>query len=289
MTKYKRLFLLNFFLCHAILWTSRIILPMFYNYVCDEVIPRLTLCIIMSAVYITYFSALKEILLTFRINSQLSMLKMEEDFQRQQDKKLDTIQKNSQALQSQFFIRLNTISSLLHQGNLSQSSLELQNLTDYFEKIRVRSICSDSLLNTILQDRKEIAEENYIKVNYQILLPEQLNLPNTVLSSIFFNLLDNGIESCINSSVNEPFLTLTVQYKANFLHINMENSKSADIVFDRKTTKSDSALHGYGLAIIEELADKYNGFCEWIDKGNTFQSLIMLHTDISCYENERQH
>lgn len=44
----------------------------------------------------------------------------------------------------------------------------------------------------------------------------------------------------------------------------------------RKTTKSDSLSHGFGLSIIEEIVKSYDGFCEWEDRGNIFESRIML-------------
>ena len=34
--------------------------------------------------------------------------------------------------------------------------------------------------------------------------------------------------------------------------------------------------HGFGLSIIEEIVKSYDGFCEWEDRGNIFESRIML-------------
>lgn len=286
MTKYRLLFLISLFSSYLFAFLNHLfnILPesAFYAFIF-----QLLFALSCPFAYMTYFIALKQALHTFHLSNRLILLKQEEDVQRQQAQKLKRNRERAKEFQAEIFGHLKILREQLKREDIPQASREMEQLSDYFEKIRMRPIASDSLLNAILQDRKELAEKNHILTNYQILLPEEIGLPHSVLSTIFFNLLDNGIESCINSGVNEPFLTLKVHYNTNFLHINMENSKNPDIIFDGKTTKPDSALHGYGLAIIEELADKYNGSCEWIDKGNTFQSLIMLHTDISYYKDRR--
>ena len=54
----------------------------------------------------------------------------------------------------------------------------------------------------------------------------------------------------------------------------------------RKTTKSDSLSHGFGLSIIEEIVKSYDGFCEWEDRGNIFESRIMLRYLYNTTANE---
>ncbi|WP_435376570.1 GHKL domain-containing protein [Blautia aquisgranensis] len=46
--------------------------------------------------------------------------------------------------------------------------------------------------------------------------------------------------------------------------------------FNRKTSKANSWSHGFGLAIIEEIASRYDGSCQWLDKG------VFLHSYFLC-------
>lgn len=102
---------------------------------------------------------------------------------------------------------------------------------------------------------------------------------SSVLISLFSNLLDNAIESCQMASSLNPKIELSIDYKGDFLIIFMQNTKETALIFNslaRKTTKSDSLSHGFGLSIIEEIVKSYDGFCEWEDRGNIFESRIML-------------
>ena len=103
-----------------------------------------------------------------------------------------------------------------------------------------------------------------------------MNIENSDLSSIFFNLMDNGIESCLKSGADKPFIQITAKPSANFLAIHMVNSKDPSQKFNHKTNKTDSWSHGFGLAIIEDSADRYDGTCQWVDDGEMFESVVMV-------------
>ena len=286
MRRYRFVFLLSLFLAHLFAFLHHLldIIPDLENY---AFLFQLLFAFSGPLAYMSYFAALKQTLHAFQLNSHLDLLQQEEKVQEQQARSLESLREQAQNFQSEIFGHLITLREYLKEKDTGQAARKIEQLLDYFEKIRIHPICSDSLLNAILQDRKELADKSHILTSYQIMLPENLELPDSVLCTIFFNLLDNGIESCQKADTEKPFLTLAVQYKAGFLHINMENSKNVNIRFDKKTTKSDPSLHGYGLAIIEELIDKYDGSCEWIDKGDTFQSSLMLCADITNSKDKR--
>ena len=42
------------------------------------------------------------------------------------------------------------------------------------------------------------------------------------------------------------------------------------------TTKSEPGSHGYGLSIIEDICQRYNGSYQWIDHNDTFDSIVLL-------------
>ena len=121
-----------------------------------------------------------------------------------------------------------------------------------------------------------LAMQKNIKVTYEVLLPEKSNIPSSELSSIFFNLLDNGIESCNASGSDAPFISVTSKMSAGFLTVHMKNSKDPAQPFNRKTSKKDILNHGFGLSIIEDICAKNDGSCQWIDNGDTFDSVVML-------------
>ena len=218
---------------------------------------------------------------SFHLAQEIEILRKEENLQKKQKQDMDIIQKNAVHFRQEILPELKQIRSLLNHHENEKAIREIRELSDHFEKVRMHALCSDSLLNAILQAKKEVAENKNIEVFYEIVLPSKIELQSTELSSIFFNLLDNAIEACEISEEEKPFIKLRVKHQANMLSIHMENSKNAKIQFTKGTSKTDTEQHGLGLVIIEDIVEKYEGICEWIDKGSTFSSEIMIRTDIS--------
>lgn len=276
--RYRRIFFICLFISLVLQWAYlfTIVIHGFENY---SVYLLHANTFIQPVTGLLFFMALGKTLEGAHLMSQVSSLEKEQLLKEQREEALIRLRKDSQQVQTEVFTQLKFIKTLLKENHADRALKELSVLRQTFEKKRPHIVCSDSLLNTILLSKKELAEQHHISVNYQILMPEKLKLPETVLPGIFFNLLDNGIEGCIHSRSPHPFINLTVQPKAGFLHINMENSKNPGLTFSGKTTKPDSLFHGFGLAIMEEIADRYDGSCQWIDNGSTFQSLLSLHVE----------
>lgn len=169
------------------------------------------------------------------------------------------------------------------QGDFPKMTQIISELSVQMEKNRVESFCHNSLLNTILQVKKAEAEKKAIQCKFQILLPAKFEtiFSDTIITSLFCNLLDNAIESCENVSKQEifqkPFIMLSVNYQANMLIISQKNSKNPEVVFNHETSKTQQReLHGIGLYTIEDIVKEYDGVAEWKDEGDTFVSSLML-------------
>lgn len=81
--------------------------------------------------------------------------------------------------------------------------------------------------------------------------------------SLYGNILDNAIESTEKVvDENKRVITLATEKRGNFVYIHAENYFEGTLHFDGgelRTTKSDSALHGFGLKSIGMIVEKYNG------------------------------
>lgn len=176
-----------------------------------------------------------------------------------------------------FALKLNNLYTLLENNELDTAN---KLLGDAVIADHIISICSSNpIVNGILLGKRTECEKCGIHFEYSVLFPENSRLSFSTLISLFSNLLDNAIESCLASSVSSPEIMLSVDYKGDFLTIFMRNTKAVSHSFDpdnKPTTKSDTLSHGFGLSIIEEIASHHDGFCEWADMGNYFESLVML-------------
>ena len=208
--------------------------------------------------------------------AKFQALQKQEQLQKEQEQLFVSRKQETLAFQQATIQKLETLQNYLKTNEYDKIQDYLPAITNDFQKERFHPICQDSLINAILADKRFLAMQKNIKVTYEVLLPEKSSIPSSELSSIFFNLLDNGIESCSASGSESLFISVTSKMSAGFLTVHMQNSKDPARPFNHKTSKKDILNHGFGLSIIEDICEKNDGSCQWIDNGDTFDSVVML-------------
>ena len=127
---------------------------------------------------------------------------------------------------------------------------KLQNqISDYEDYVQT----GNAILDVILRDKYRKAKEKIIDFHTEIDFLDALDI-----STIFGNALDNAIEACEKVSEEERFITMKAREKNHFLVIHIENSAILEEE-EKKTTKEDTFLHGFGLKNIQRAAEKYGG------------------------------
>ncbi|MDO4273035.1 MAG: GHKL domain-containing protein [Eubacteriales bacterium] len=225
---------------------------------------------------IMLFRVIKGLAEDAQLKADVALLEKQQKLKEQQIQAISKRHKETEALQAEMTAQLEKLYTDLKSGNHSAACEYFRQISGAFKEIQFRPCCSDTLLNAILESKRQKAEENHIRTEYQILLPADYNCSSAVLSCILFNLLDNGIEACMTCQAPDPFLYLSIKTKGDFLTIHLKNSKNPDIPFSRHTTKQDALAHGFGLSIIEETVEENDGSCEWLDKGDIFESIILM-------------
>lgn len=223
------------------------------------------------ALFISISYAIKKTFEFTEENIQIDTMMKNQELRKKQEEELKAIKENAEDIENKIKKDLKTVSEMLD-TNVEDAKETLIQLSDHFESVRMHPICADSLMNAILQSKREYANTLGIDVHYHV-MTEYANKFDTDLSAVLFNLLDNGIEAC--SQCNDSSLSLSISDHMGYLHIKMVNSKQ-EKKFTGETTKEDKVHHGYGLSIITDIANKHDGSVQWIDNGDTFTSLVML-------------
>nr|WP_229768596.1 GHKL domain-containing protein [Tissierella pigra] len=97
------------------------------------------------------------------------------------------------------------------------------------------------------------------------------------LSSILFNTIDNAIEACMNSSAENKYINLELYPDANFLCYkirNNYNSTNGNSHMRTYLNKKKYISSGYGLSIIEDIINKYDGYMDI--KKNDMEYLVTI-------------
>lgn len=214
---------------------------------------------------------------------EMQLSEQTRDMLQQQEKSVREFREEINKRHEMIYETLDMAKDCGEQENFGRMKKLISDLSVQMEKNKMENFCRNSLLNTILQVKKAEAEKKDIQCQFQILLPDKFEtfFPDTVITSLFCNLLDNAIESCENvrkqKICQKPLVILSVNYQANMLIISQKNSKNPENIFNHKTSKTQQKeLHGLGLHMIEDIVREYGGIAEWRDEGEFFVSNLML-------------
>lgn len=173
---------------------------------------------------------------------------------------------------------LATIKVLLEGDNEAARQYADSLLTKY-SSIKRKYFSDNKIINAVLISKIDFMEENSITYNIEICVPEVLNIKDIDVMSVFSNLLDNAIENCIKDDVVKRYIHIKVATIKNYLTFHITNSKSVKEIQEKgnyTTWKKDKNLHGYGLKIIQEIKERYEGEIQYKDHGDHFQAMVML-------------
>ena len=80
--------------------------------------------------------------------------------------------------------------------------------------------------------------------------------------SIIGNMCDNAIEYLSEIEQDERNINLTISVYKDYYYITCNNTITSSVLMNNpemNTTKNDVTLHGKGIQILRDVAEKYNG------------------------------
>lgn len=157
---------------------------------------------------------------------------------------------------------------------------------EYFSELKEKWRDSVSEVKTgnpvtdvILTQKQKEMQEKGIKFACDFLYPSETKLEAFDVSVILNNALVNAVEGvadCIN-----PYISISSYRKKNAYMIEIRNSIKNNVILNEETglpdtTKKDKVNHGFGLAGIRKIAQKYYGGIDIEQDKNSFLLSIML-------------
>lgn len=236
--------------------------------------------VLLIFICIIFYQTLNDQLKKIQIASQFSMLQKQHQMEQEQMDHLHFRTEETYVLQRKTESALTHIQDLLSNHKYPEAAAALDSFSQTFQKERFHPYCQDNLIQAILEGKKLRAEQYHIQVSYEIFLPDKLSIEITDLCSVFFNLMDNAIEACLQSGSQKPFIRLSTEFSGECLSIYLHNTKNPEQIFNHQTTKKESynplPSHGFGLSIIKDICQKYDGAYQWLDRTDYFDSIVLL-------------
>ena len=136
----------------------------------------------------------------------------------------------------------------------------------------------NQLLDALLTGKQEEAQAAGQQLQIESEKLPGLKLRDREIVSLFANLLDNAREAgTVAGEAGRTYLQLRME--ADTLYIQVRNTKSEAIRLDvdrMQTTKQNQAAHGFGVSIIREIVETYEGTIHMQDLGTEFLTEIRL-------------
>ena len=135
---------------------------------------------------------------------------------------------------------------------------------------------SNPVLNSILKVKAGKARQHDIEIGIETFVPKKILVADGDMGILFGNLFDNAIEACDKMEQGKKYIHFQLKYQSGNLLLHMKNSKRAGNNAKLQTEKTDTRKHGRGLRSVKRTAEKYGGSLFLEDKGDLFETKLML-------------
>lgn len=156
----------------------------------------------------------------------------------------------------------------------------IKSICNVEEASRMTKYTDNKILNILINTKKEKCLREGISFYVDPIFESMTFLKDTDAVSIFSNLLNNAIESCMNSQSKNIYLSVYSSNKS-YVVIKVKNNCDRPPVIVRnslKTHKEDDIFHGIGINSIKNTIKKYNGELSWsYDRDNKmFETNVII-------------
>lgn len=202
--------------------------------------------------------------------SKLALLQKENELYSRQCEIMQSSTEDLQAFRHDMSNQLIILNHLLEEGKDEEARRQLDQLSHFIKGKVIYSTSGNTIIDGLVNYKlQSVASEN-IKVETEIVVPEQLNIDIADLVTLLGNLLDNALEALKKVDREQRILTIKIMFSQERLIGRITNTYCGEIYLkDDKilTSKKEKQKHGYGLSNVEKIIKKYNGYME-IDYAN---------------------
>lgn len=175
------------------------------------------------------------------------------------------------------FVR--TAGELIHRGETQEAVAVLSRIGSRIQNIREFQYSADALLNSILSERRFIAESRGIGYHVDVEIGLNLKFMDELdVISVVGNLLDNAIEAAEKVG-EDPYIECKMYTAAGgkFLMMEFRNNYKIPPRIGKKgyiSSKREPGNHGIGLHTVEKLVKQYGGKMRIENSGENFKVTI---------------
>ena len=174
------------------------------------------------------------------------------------------------------------LKTALQACNVEDAKAKIEHLLEQNRIYRNEISTSGNLvIDSLINYKYSLARKEGIRMECQILVPEQLSFDSADLCIILGNLIDNAIDALQLLPGEQRYIRISVLQTKGALLIIVQNPYIGTIkknTFGEIITgKPDAASHGIGLTSVRLSAEKYGGQLQIDDDNNLFKVSVLLY------------
>lgn len=192
--------------------------------------------------------------------------------QEQYYEQLRTEQEETRAMFHDINKYMQAMRTLAAETNTEQVNQMLAQTQELFESLTTVVDVGNSVVSTILNEYREMAEDAQIPFAFDVSVPQNLGICAVDLYILLGNTLDNAIEACQSLPVQERYIRLQMRTHQNILFYQIENPYAKDY-----SQRVRGKNHGYGLQNVQKCVEKHDGHMSIAQDGNKFVLTLRLN------------
>lgn len=238
------------------------------------------LLVLLSNLFLVY-------LITYLVKSKTDKLLLEyyekcESLEKAHVKELDQSKQEIKQINHDLKSHFLHLLGLINAQNYDGCRIYVMKFLDLSKRIDYLFSTGYDGLDAVLSSKAIMSKSKHIFLKTVITMPtrENLKINEADISIICANILDNAIEATEQCPINDHIIDFQICYDGNlsFLRICCQNP-TINTSSSYETTKKDKENHGYGLMIIKNIAEKWDGMVQYETKDGIFSIIVSLHNE----------
>lgn len=154
----------------------------------------------------------------------------------------------------------------------------IDRLFKQIEPLETEALCDNYAVNTILSYYIGHAKKRGVRVDCNVTLPAKLPIPESDVTIVVANLLENALEACMRQTNGERFIDIKMGIAGNsMVALKIHNSFNGTIkTRDHLFLSSKHTGMGIGTQSVARMAEKYNGVLKFEHEGTVFKASVLL-------------
>lgn len=174
------------------------------------------------------------------------------------------------------------LSDFLSKGEIEKASKYLRTMADIAAERIIFVNTDNDFANSIINAKLTIAKSFDISASCMT-VNSFTGIDDIDLCRLLSNMLDNAITATSEIKSTDKRISVNISEDIGTYIFLVRNTIEESVLTNNPqllSTKKNKEISGLGTSIIRDIADKYNGRCDFYEKGNEFCCSVILNTEV---------